>query len=133
MCISYITHQHSVWSIKRYLIILQTQYRHSLFIQAIAPWYIIISYVQIHHTITYMGVDIITYYKFLYLYRLLDPCQQDGVRCEPAYSFRHSLNLTSNAALFAVCICMMQIIIILIGETLTVWLNLLWYYYHSVL
>ena len=37
-------------------------------------------------------------------YRLSDPCQQlqDGVTCEPTYSFRHTLNLTSDAALFVV-------------------------------
>ena len=36
------------------------------------------------------------------VYRLNDPCQEDGVRCERTYSTRHSLSLTSDATLFAV-------------------------------
>ena len=34
--------------------------------------------------------------------RLSDPCQENGVTCEPTYSFRHTLNFTSDAALFVV-------------------------------
>jgi len=37
-----------------------------------------------------------------HLCRLIDPCQEDGVVCEPTYSFRHTLSLTSNASLFVV-------------------------------
>ena len=37
-------------------------------------------------------------------YRLPDPCQGSGVPCEQTYSFRHTLNLTSDSALFAVSI-----------------------------
>lgn len=47
-------------------------------------------------------VVVLTHVSFC---RLIDPCLENGTLCEPTYSFRHTLSLTSNATLFSVSTC----------------------------
>ena len=50
------------------------------------------------------GTHALLFILLPYLCSLSDPCREDGVACQPTYSFHHTLSLTSDANLFDVSI-----------------------------
>ena len=48
------------------------------------------------------GTHVLLFILLPYSCSLSNPCEADGVVCQPTYSFRHTLSLTSDANLFDV-------------------------------